>query len=52
MPLAMFHKAKYFGDRSTSDKIMVTNDPVEAKTLGKTIVNFNSKKWKSVCDPT
>ena len=46
----MFHKALKFNDIALSQKIMATDDPVEAKSLGKKVTNFNFQAWKEVRD--
>ena len=46
----MFHKAMHFKDLALSKRILETDDPVEAKSLGKTVSNFNLPAWKAVQD--
>ena len=46
----MFHKAQHFGDQSTAQKIMESNDPKEAKELGKKVKNFERNAWRATCE--
>ena len=46
----MFQKAIYFGDNDAADRIMKSNDPAEAKQIGKRIANFNARMWAKVAE--
>ena len=42
-----FFKAKLFGDLETADKIMMTDYPKVAKSLGREVKNFNDFTWNN-----
>ena len=44
----MFSKAKCFKDDTTADRILKTDDPVQAKLLGKRISNFQMETWRDI----
>ena len=44
----MFKKAKYFHDEVTAAAILKSSDPLEAKSLGKKVQNFDAESWKAV----
>ena len=44
----MFSKAKCFKDNTTTDLILKTDDPVQAKLLGKRISNFQMETWSDI----
>ena len=46
----MFQKARKFKDTALCQRIIATDDPVEAKSLGKKVSNFNFQAWKEVRD--
>lgn len=46
----MEQKALYFKDYDIANKIMNTNDPKEHKQLGRSVKNFDEKKWNLVAD--
>ena len=47
----MLCKASLFHDSETFEKIRLAKTPFEAKKLGRTVKNFNEKKWlERVCD--
>lgn len=41
----MFIKARTFGDKYIADKILATNNPNEARKLGRLVLNYNDKVW-------
>ena len=41
-------KANYFNDSTTGNLILATEDPIEAKMLGKLIVGYDENRWKEV----
>lgn len=41
----MAEKARLFGDEEMLDKIMITDNPMEAKQLGRKVKNFDPKTW-------
>lgn len=45
----MYHKAKFFGDEESMQKIMETESPMEQKKLGRKVKNFDAEKWRAVC---
>ena len=45
----MYQKANYFSD-NTAEAIRRTDDPVSAKTLGKSVKNFKLQQWQEVQD--
>jgi len=44
----MWEKAKFFDDSNIASQILQTEDPTEAKKLGRLINNFNAYKWAEV----
>lgn len=46
----MVQKANEFNDKDTASQIMATNDPGQAKKLGRQVRNFDNEKWKEVSD--
>lgn len=44
----MFHKAKFFGDDETAEKIMLSQSPEEQKQLGRDVQGFNLERWNKV----
>ena len=44
----MFKKAKYFHDEVTAAAILKSSDPLEAKSLGKKVQNFDAESWKTL----
>lgn len=46
----MAKKASYFGDYETFAKILATDDPKEAKALGRTVKNFDADLWSRVSE--
>jgi ribA/ribD-fused uncharacterized protein len=44
----MFGKARLFGDEKTAIAIMATDDPSEAKKLGRVVKDFEEIAWKEV----
>ena len=45
----MAEKARLFGDHQILDKILKSNDPKEAKALGRRIKGFNESVWAENC---
>lgn len=43
--LFMWYKAMFFDDEETAEKILKTNDPETARRLGRTVKNYDDKKW-------
>ena len=41
----MYKKAMLFGDQHIADKILQTQDPAEAKSLGRSVSGFNKDTW-------
>ena len=50
-----YQKACYFNDQETAEKILISKDPFESKTLSCNIANYDNESWKhnakSVCYP-
>ena len=50
-----YKKACYFNDVETAEKILISKDPFESKTLSRNIVNYDNEAWKhtakSICFP-
>ena len=50
-----YQKACYFNDQETAEKILISKDPFESKTLSRNIANYDNESWKhiakSVCYP-
>ena len=50
-----YQKASYFNDVETAEKILISKDPFESKTLSRNIVNYDNEAWKhnakSICYP-
>lgn len=44
----MYVKALTFGDRHIADKILATNNPNEARKLGRQVRNYDDKVWNEV----
>lgn len=42
----MYLKARFFGDIEIAKKIMETEDPKEAKRLGRLVRDFDNEKWE------
>jgi hypothetical protein len=45
----MAQKALYFKDMEVYETIMVSNNPKEQKALGRSVKNFDTKRWNEVC---
>ena len=45
----MYSKATHFQDKETASEILLTQNPVQAKSLGKRVKNFNMGAWLTVC---
>ena len=41
-------KAKYYEGSATANLILATEDPIEAKKLGKSLVGYDENRWKEV----
>lgn len=41
----MWQKASLFGDDRTAERILATDDPAEAKRLGRTVAGFDENVW-------
>ncbi len=41
----MYHKAKLFGDREASERILLASNPGEAKAIGREVLGFNQSLW-------
>ena len=41
-------KANYFKDKAMANLILATDDPIEDKKLGKSIVGYDENRWKEV----
>lgn len=44
----MYKKAVCFHDKEIADKILMTDDVVEVKALGRLVVNYNDNYWNGV----
>lgn len=44
----MYCKARYFNDLETAEKIMKTTVPMDAKSLGREVRNYDDSKWDKV----
>lgn len=44
----MYKKAVCFHDKEIADKILMTDDVVEVKALGRLVVNYNDNYWNDV----
>lgn len=44
----MYHKAVFFADEETAEKIMKTSLPKEQKRLGRKVKNFHEKMWNDI----
>lgn len=44
----MYKKAVCFGDKNTADKILVTEDAAEIKSLGRLVANYQESYWNGV----
>ncbi len=44
----MYHKAMFFGDTVTANKILNTSDPMQAKTLGREVKGYINITWDNV----
>ncbi|MEO0734865.1 MAG: NADAR family protein [Bacteroidota bacterium] len=47
----MWHKAMTFYDRETAARILATDDPKKAKSLGRKVKNYDDKLWATVKYP-
>ena len=47
-----YQKACYFNDVETAEKILISKDPFESKTLSRNIVNYNNESWKHIAKST
>ena len=45
----MHQKAMFFKDTTSAVKILSTSSPKDAKTLGRSVKNFNISAWNEVC---
>lgn len=45
----MAMKARFFCDTEAEEKIMATKNAKEQKAIGRTVNNFDSERWNSVC---
>lgn len=45
----MAMKALTFNDQESHDAIMAASRPVDQKSLGRSVKNFNTDKWNKVC---
>ena len=46
----MMEKAQLFGDEQLLDQMRKEDDPVALKRLGKTVKNFDAKRWNEEID--
>ena len=46
----MYHKALLMGDAVVADKILRSDTPAEAKTLGREVKGFKPELWEAECD--
>ena len=46
----MYLKARHFKDIESAEKIRLAKSPVEAKSLGKDVKNFDKKSWNAVAE--
>lgn len=46
----MYHKALLMKDTEVADKILETQTPAEAKSLGRQVKNFKQEIWDAECD--
>ena len=46
----MYCKASYFNDMDTARDILRTQNPKQAKSLGRQVKNFKMNAWRLVCD--
>ena len=50
-----YQKARHFNDQETAEKILISKNPFEAKTLSRNIQNYDKESWKhtakSACYP-
>lgn len=44
----MYHKALTFGDKDVAAAILTTDNPFEAKALGRQVRGYNDKVWNEV----
>ncbi|MEO8756091.1 MAG: NADAR family protein, partial [Casimicrobiaceae bacterium] len=44
----MAEKARTFRDIATLEKILATNEPLEAKRLGRAVAGFDDEVWRQV----
>lgn len=42
----MYHKALFFGDKETADKVMAAKTPREQKALGRSVKGFVESDWQ------
>ena len=43
----MYHKAVLFSDEQAAKRLLVANNPEEAKAIGREVIGFNPQKWES-----
>lgn len=48
----MAQKAKFFNDEETYDLILKAETPKEAKSLGRSVKNYDDEKWEKVREKT
>lgn len=46
----MYNKAIFFDDELAANNILLTNSPLQAKKLGRTVKNFDELHWKASCN--
>lgn len=46
----MYEKALYFKDNEIAEQILKTDNPKEAKKLGRMVHDFNADEWDEVCE--
>lgn len=44
----MYHKALTAGDERSARRVLASQDPREAKALGRSVANYDDKQWKTV----
>lgn len=45
----MYMKAKFFNDEQIGERILEATSPIEHRSLGRQVKNFNKEKWERVC---
>lgn len=46
--LIMFWKARFFKDEKKAQKILLTENPREAKAIGRSVLNYDESEWVAI----